>query len=198
MTPIVFLGISLLNLAQPVQGEPRSIVLGWHDEFDSRRSWAHLAVENKAKAAQLAKGTIHLWLEHVPSNWPYEFQWSGVTRQVRNDIGGFPILMTRVTELQGYTHLDIDALDNEGQTLKTFRSPTLTSPGVSSLDLSRELPPKLTKLRIRMIVGGSNAGCSVTYDWLRFVNPKDEQFLLKNPEYVPQPVSKVDTHREWF
>lgn len=158
----------------------RPVVIGWHDEFNDVRSWRPLDVDNKAYVTSLKPGTVHLWLERVPSDWPFAFQWSGVTREAPVDIERFPILLARVTTVQGYAHMDIDVLNHEGQAIKTVRSSTLVSPGVSEVDLSRDLALNDHNVRVRLIVGGENTGCSATYDWVRFVAAKDKHLFTDN------------------
>lgn len=126
---------------------------------------------------------MFLALGHVPADWPYTYQWSGVTREARNDIGRFPVLMARATVVKGYAHLDVEVRDDQGKTIKTLRSSTLTAPGIALLDVSKEFRPGNYTCQIRMIVGGPNAGCAVAYDWIRFVRREDVDFLIRHPNY---------------
>ncbi|AIE84579.1 hypothetical protein OP10G_1211 [Fimbriimonas ginsengisoli Gsoil 348] len=164
-------------------GKHRIVFVGWHDEMDSRDQWGALDMENKAFTAAPTKGTIFLGLDRAPANWPYGYQWSGVTRDLYVDVARFPMLMARVIQVQGYAHLDIDVLDAKSKAINTLRSNTLTAPGISSIDLGRLLPPGQAHLRLRLIVGGPNEGCCATYDWVRFVNKVDADFLTKDPDW---------------
>jgi hypothetical protein len=159
------------------------VTVGWHDEMDSRSNWGGLNVQNKAFVATPAKGTLFLGLNRVPPNWPYQYQWSGVTQDATVDLAHFPVLMARTTQIQGYAHLDIDVLGQRGEVLNTLRTSTLNKPGLSVINLSKQVTPGLHKLRLRLIVGGSNDGCCATYDWVRFVSQADAEFLTKHPDW---------------
>jgi len=159
-----------------------AIVVGWNDELDSVDRWAPLGVANQARANVPFRGTMLLSLGHVPADWPYTYQWSGVTQDAWVDVGLFPMLMARVPWVQGYAHMDIDVLDEE-KVVKTIRSTTLNGPGISSIDLRTQLDPATYHLRLRLIVGGDNAGCSATYDWVRFVKRPDADFLTSHPDW---------------
>lgn len=171
------------------QGLP--IVVGWNDELDSRAHWSPLNVENKARVSG-PPGVLLLSLGQVPTGWPYEYQWSGVSQDLRVDLARFPVLMAKVNWVQGYAHLDIDVVDAAGVAVKTFRSSTLTAAGLSTVDLGKELDPAYYSLRIRLIVGGPNSGCEATYDWVRFVSRRDSEFLTAHPEWdLVRPVWRV-------
>lgn len=164
--------------------DPSQIVVGWLDEMDNRYNWAPLQMENRAFVAVPTPGTLFLGLDHTPPNWPYQFQWSGVTRDAYVDIARFPVATARVTQVQGYAHLDIQVIGPKGDVVNTLRTTTLTSPGISRLDLSKSLPAGSYRFHIRLIVGGPNEGCCATYDWLRFVTAKDADFLAKHPDWT--------------
>ena len=159
------------------------VFVGWHDELDTRSRWSPLKMENHAFTASPVPGTLFLGLDHVPQNWPYLFQWSGVSQDAGVDLGNYPVLMARVPQVQGYAHLDIDVLGEAGEVLNTLRTTTLTKPGISTLDLGASLPAKYTQLRIRLIVGGPNDGCCATYNWVRFVSRPDAVFLTAHPDW---------------
>ena len=110
------------------------------------------------------------------------------------DIARFPNLIASITEVSGYAHLDVDVLDDKGKAVKTLRSPTLTSPGVSAINLRESLDPAVYQLRVRMIVGGPNAGCSASYDWLRFVGKTS---LSATPKAFPVPFGGSLRRSEW-
>ena len=161
----------------------RTIFVGWNDEMDYRLRWSPLNMENRAFTATPTPGTLFLGLDHVPANWPYEYQWSGVSQDVGVNVAKFPILMARVSQVQGYAHLDIDVLGSKGQVLMTLRTSTLNAPGLSTLDLSHTFFPDNYHLRLRLIVGGTNDGCSATYNWVRFVSKSDSDFLQSHPDW---------------
>lgn len=172
------------------------IPVGRHDELWAARAWGPLAMENKAHVSVPKHGRLFLWLDHVPEGWPYTFQWSGVTRDARVDLARFPVLMARVEQVKGYAHLDIDVLDAAGKSVKTLRSSTLNDPGISTIDLSKALDPAVYSLRLRLIVGGDNTGCSATYDWVRFVSPADAPFLIQHPDYTKVREVRPSLNRE--
>jgi len=159
------------------------IKVGWNDELNRPSLWEALAMENRAKVDTTTKGALNLSLGHVPEGWPYEYQWSGVSREAKVDIGKFPVLSAWVSQVSGYAHLDVDVIDAAGKPVKTLRSSTLTSPGVSNVDLRQGLDPAVYRLRLRLIVGGPNDGCSATYNWVRFTDPKAAEFLNSHPDW---------------
>ncbi len=168
------------------------IVCGWADELDTPSGWAPLEVENKAHVYQPYRGSVLLGLDHVPSNWPYAYQWSGVTRDVTVDTGRYPVLLARVLWVQGYAHMDIDVLDSQGKPVKTLRTTTLNGPGLSELDFDPSDDPIPQALRLRLIVGGPNEGCSATYDWVRFVRKADAERLKSHPDLAVTDRQSVD------
>jgi len=167
--------------AEPMPGP--TIVVGWQDELDSPSRWEPLAMENQARVIA-PPGVLILSLGHVPDNWPYTYQWSGVTQDASVDVARFPVLMAKVNWVQGYAHMDIDVLDAQDRAVKTLRSSTLNGQGISTVDLVGSLDPAYYRLRLRLIVGGDNAGCAAIYDWVRFVGKKDAEFLAKNPDWT--------------
>ena len=172
------LGSSLL-----LQRPAAAVRVGWNDELNSVRGWKALEVENRPSISQPKRGAVLLSLSPKGADWPYEFQWSGITRDAKVDIARFPVLTARVRDVHGYAHLDIEVLDAEGKALKGFRSTTVTTEGLSTIDLGQSLDPAVYTLRLRLIVGGPNAGCDVTYDWVRFTNRADAEFLAANPTW---------------
>ena len=172
-------------LNHPVeQGRPGAspIVVGWHDELNSQLPWKPLDMENKAKISMPVRGALRMDLGKVPAGWPYQYQWSGLTRDAQVDIAKYPFLSASVSQiLGGYAHMDIDVLDANGTAVKTFRSSTLQAGGVTFIDLSTVLDPATYHLRLRLIVGGSNEGCYATYNWVRFTSVKDGMRLKEAP-----------------
>lgn len=160
-----------------------TVVVGWCDELNSTGYWSPLAMENQARINVPYPGFVLLSLGHVPDNWPYTFQWSGISQDAQVDVARFPVLMARVQWVQGYAHMDIDVLDARGKAVRTLRSSTLNGPGLSKIDLSQVLDPASYRLRLRLIVGGDNSGCSATYDWVRFVDQKGAEFLETHPDW---------------
>ena len=156
--------------------------VGWHDELDNSSNWKHLIIDNKPKLAVPNPGTLRLTLGQVPAGWPYEYQWSGVTRRVQIDIAKTLFLGAYVCELPaGYAHMDIDVLDAVGKPIKTIRINTLQNPGVSFVNLRDSLEPGTYNLQLRLIVGGPNSGCSATYDWIRFSDMANGARMTANP-----------------
>lgn len=160
-----------------------TVVVGWCDELNSATYWSPLAMENQARVNVPYPGYVLLSLGHVPDNWPYAYQWSGISQDAQVDVARFPVLMARVQWVQGYAHMDIDVLDARGKAVKTLRSSTLNERGLSKIDLSQTLDPGTYRLRLRLIVGGDNSGCSATYDWVRFVDQKGAEFLDAHPDW---------------
>ena len=124
-----------------------------------------------------------LRLPHVPEGFPYQYQWSGVTRSISADLAHWPILIANVGSLDAgsYAHLDIEEHDFAGRTVRTFRSPTLTHPGLTSIDLGKATDASVRRLTIRLIVGGKQAGAKCSYNWVRFVRREDLAYLLEVP-----------------
>jgi hypothetical protein len=182
---LVFAG--LLQTASPSQEQRNRpshppITVGWHDEMNDARVWSPSNVENKARVSVPTRGAVRLDLGQVPEGWPYEYQWSGITRRATVDLARFPYLSAWVSHLLGgYAHMDIDVLDAKGKAVKGFRSSTLKAGGITAIDLSTVLDPAIYTLQIRLIVGGSNQGCWATYDWVRFTSPADGALLKGNP-----------------
>ena len=167
----------------PKRTVEHTILVGWHDEMDARSHWGPLNMENRAFVATPFKNTIFLGLDQVPPNWPYQFQWSGVTQDAYDDLARFPILMARVSQVQGYAHLDIDVIGPKGNVANTVRSNALNDPGLTQIDLGKALSPDTSHFRIRLIVGGPNSGCCATYTWIRFVSRRDAMFLGDHPDW---------------
>jgi hypothetical protein len=172
---------------RPGQGEgassPKFISVGWNDELNHPDRWSPLSIDNKAKVEASKKGRLTLSLGQRPADWPYTYQWSGVQQKLHVDLARFPVVAARLNQVTGYAHLDIDVLDAAGKVVKGFRSTTLDGPGVVWTDLSKSLDPAIYTLNLRLIVGGDNSGCSVAYDWVRFVSVTDGPFLLEHPDY---------------
>ena len=154
------------------------IRMGWHDELNDLKPWRILPVENRPRMTAPVRGALRLVLAKVPEGWPYTYQWSGVQREASVDIGRHPFFSAHVSQVQGYAHVDIEVLDREGKAVKNFRTSSVQASGVCFIDLSKDLDPAIYRLRLRLIVGGPNEGCSVTYNWVRFTSSKDGQRLL--------------------
>lgn len=159
--------------------------VGWHDELNNSKTWSPLAVENKPKVTVPVRGALTLTLDKVPAGWPYEYQWSGVQREATVDIARHPYLTANVSHLLGgYAHMDVDVLDASGNAVKGFRSSTLQAGGVLFLDFKNQLDPAIYRMRIRLIVGGSNEGCYATYTWIRFTSAADGERLQQSPDHL--------------
>ncbi len=138
----------------------------WHDDFRRVSYWNVYGTGNPAKIECLRPHGMRLSLNHVPFGWPYTYQWSGARQEVELDIRRFPILKTNLSDVEGgsYAHLEISVLDGFGKAVKNFRSETFTHSGLITWDLGKLLDPAVYTVDLRLIVGGDNAGCSVTYD----------------------------------
>lgn len=158
------------------------ISVGWHDEFNANQTWKPLVTENSLHS-RATFGSLALSLNQVPKNWPYEYQWNGVTADVKVNLLKYPVLMARVDNLQGYAHVDLDVLDGKGKSLISYRSSTLTSSGIAIFDTKNNFMAGTYDLRLRLILGGPNSGCSATYKWVRFVAAKDVEFLKTHPDF---------------
>lgn len=180
------------NSANPPKGNEsaRAVLVGWHDEMNEPRRWQPIVGDVKLQMSSPKFGLISLNLGPVSQSWPYEYQWSGATQVADVDVASFPILMARVGNVEGYAHLDVEVLDAAGNAFKNLRSTSLTKPGIVRLNLSEELDPATYHIRLRLIVGGSNSGCTANYTWLRFVAPADEEFLVQHPDYQTIKISR--------
>lgn len=159
------------------------VMVGWSDELNHVTDWSPLRNGNDPKMSVPIKGALRLTMAPVPENWPYEYQWGGVARRAKVDIGNFPVLSARVSELLGgYAHVAVDVLDPKGQVKKSFSSTPLQAGGVTSLDLGAVLDPAIYNLQIRLIIGGSNKGCWGTYNWIRFTSANDAARLKEQPD----------------
>ena len=76
------------------------LVVGWHDELNEPGLWKPLSMENQPDIYAERPGAVTLRLPHVPENFPYAFQWSGVTRSISADLAHYPVLMARVSSLE--------------------------------------------------------------------------------------------------
>ena len=123
------------------------IRVGWNDELNSPRAWSPLAMENKATVLQPKQGALKLVLGITPAGWPYQYQWSGVSRDATVDVARFPVVSARVKDVRGYAHLDIDVLDASGKAVKTVRTVALNADGITSVDLGQTLDPATYSLR---------------------------------------------------
>ena len=172
-----------VGLGYPTR-QPGTITVGWNDEMDTRSSWSPLRVENKAFVATPTNGTLFLGLDQVPPNWPYQYQWSGVSQDAYVDLAKFPVLQARLLQVQGYAHLDIDVVDPDGHVSNTLRTTTLNNEGISTLDFRGSLKPGYYHFRLRLIIGGQNSGCCSTFDWVRFSAPRDADFFVRHPDWT--------------
>jgi hypothetical protein len=94
------------------------------------------------------------------------------------------VLMARVSSLQEgtYAHLDIEERDFNGRPVHSWRSPTLVHPGITAIDLGKEIGPTVRRLTLRLIVGGKLAGAKCDYSWVRFVRRGDVARLQEVPD----------------
>lgn len=165
--------------------------VGWHDEFDRPYEWKHLGVANKPNLDWSKPGLLGLALARVPFDWPYQYQWSGVTKTATIEVLHHPVLVANVTSLSGYAHLDVDVLDEKDKLLVQLRSNTLQAPGVCSINLGEHMFSGTYTFRIRLIVGGPNSGCNATYDWIRVTSVEDRDRLTADPNlpFITEPSS---------
>lgn len=183
----VLLGIAMHLPGQQarVQSSPATqlpLKVGWSDEMNGR-GWKSLNGGSKVRSDHPERGLLQLSLPHVPADWPYQYQWGGVTRDMDVNVGLYPVVAGRVVEVQGYAHLDIEALNPSGKVVKGIRSSTITHSGLVTADLSTILDPAKYRLRVRLIVGGPNEGCRATYTWLRFLKKEDLAFVSEHPDF---------------
>jgi len=75
--------------------------MGWHDEFSSVRRWLPISMQNKAGVNLQSRGNLILSLGQVPQDWPYQYQWSGLKRNIEVDISRYSVLMAYVSPIQG-------------------------------------------------------------------------------------------------
>jgi hypothetical protein len=163
---------------------PVPLQIGWHDEMNEPRLWSPIGPENPPDVYAERLGVLTLRLPHVPQGYPYAYQWSGVTRSISADLAHFPVLMARVGGMEdgSYAHLDIEERDFKGHAVRTWRSPTLTRPGLTTIDLGKEIGPTVRRLKLRLIVGGKLAGAKCDYNWVRFVRREDVARLNEAPD----------------
>ena len=169
------------RLVNPTQIAARSAPVGWNDEMDVLSAWTYLAIGNRPQIWRREGGGMGLRLPQVPDEWPYQYQWSGVTREAIVDLGKYPVLLAKVDELHGYAHLDLEERDNEGKAVRGKRSPTLTAPGIIRFDLGDEAK-NVRRLTLRLIVGGPNEGASAVYRWIRFASRETADLIERNPD----------------
>jgi hypothetical protein len=138
----------------------------WVDDLNKPSQWSVYGEGNPAKIETSKRGVLKLSLGHVVYGWPYEYQWSGIHRHVALNVRLFPILEATLSQVQpgSYAHLELSVLDRDGHAVKSLRSETLIKPGVITWDLGSQLDPATYEVDLRLIVGGANEGCSVTYD----------------------------------
>ena len=161
------------------------LVIGWHDEMNDPNSWHPLGQENPPDVYAEHKGSLTLRLPHVPDGYPYQFQWSGVTRTLSANLARYPVLTARVSnlELGSYAHLDVEERDVNGKPVRSWRSPTLTHSGITLLDMGKVAGADTRRLTLRLIIGGRLAGAKGEYDWVRFVSRNDSAFLLAHADW---------------
>lgn len=162
---------------------PRPLVVGWHDEMNDPGLWHPIGLENQPDIYAAEPGLLTLRLPHVPDGYTYQYQWSGVTRSLSADLGHYPVLVANVSSLDAgsYAHLDIEERGINGRPSHTWRSPTLTKPGLTIVDLGKEIEPTVRRLNLRLIVGGRLAGAKCEYNWVRFVRREDVAYLQEAP-----------------
>ena len=181
----VLVAVILTATSPQRPGAPQDLdrMVGWHDELVTASRWTPLNLDNKANVKLEERGCLKLSLDHVPANWPWTFQWSGLSQDAHVDIARFPVLMAHVVQVHGYAHMDIEVLDAHGKSIRTLRTSTVNNPGMSTIDFSGVLDPAVYSLRLSLIVGGDNSGCSATYHWVRFAATADAEFFSAHPNF---------------
>lgn len=176
---------SAFGQANGKAGQTAALAIGWHDEMNDPGLWHQLGMENPPDVYAARKGSVTLRLPHVPDGYPYQFQWSGVTRAVSADLGRYPILMARISSLEegSYAHLDVEERDITGKAVRSWRSPTLTRPGITLVDMGKAAGADTRRLTLRLIIGGKLTGARGEYDWVRFVNRNDAAFLQAHADW---------------
>jgi hypothetical protein len=166
------------------QRQRAPLVVGWHDEMNDPGLWRPLGLENQPDIYASRPGAVTLRLPHVPEGFPYAFQWSGVTRSISADLAHYPVLVARVSSLEPgtYAHLDIEERGFTGRVAHTWRSSTLTKPGLALIDLGKEIGPFVQRLTLRLIVGGKLTGAKCEYNWVRFARREDVGYLQEVPD----------------
>ncbi len=182
------MAVSVSGASRQTGGKTRQnapLVIGWHDEMNDSGLWHPLSMENQPDVYAARKGSLTLRLPHVLDGFPYQFQWSGVTRTVSADLARYPVLMARVSSLEAgsYAHLDIEERDISGKAVRSWRSATLTRPGITLVDMGKAAGADTRRLTIRLIIGGKLAGAKGEYDWIRFVNRADSAFLQSHADW---------------
>ena len=157
------------------------VAVGWNDEMEVLSAWRDLRTSNKPQVIRREEGGLALRLPQVPDRWPYQYQWSGLTREAVVDLGKYPVLLAKVDAVSGYAHLDLEERDVDGNPVRGRRTPGLTTPGIIRLDLGDEAR-NVRRLTLRMIVGGPNEGASAAYRWVRFVSRADADLIERNPD----------------
>jgi hypothetical protein len=160
--------ISIVSIGRGTTFEHKQVPKPWHDET-SFAGWKSYNLDNPPQIRVIKRSGLQLSLPHVKYGWPYAYQWSGVKKTFLYNVGQLPLLSLKVGTLQpgSYAHFEVHVLDSKGTDVKGLRSTTLTNVGVATLDLSKSLDPASYTLEVVLIVGGDNAGCSATYEWMR-------------------------------
>lgn len=157
------------------------VAVGWNDEMETVSAWRDLPGGNRPQVWRREEGGLALRLPQVPDRWPYEYQWSGVTREAIVDLGKYPVLLANVGAVgPGYAHLEIEERDVNGKAVRGWRTPTRTDAGLIKLDLG-DAAKNVRRLYLRLIVGGPNEGASVAYRWVRFVSHEGAALIEANP-----------------
>lgn len=157
---------------------------GWSDELNDVSTWQVLSVDNKPEVFAEHPGQLEMRLPHVPAGWPYQYQWSGVTRDAMVDLTKYPIMVARLTRVPAgsYAHTEIEELDVNGKQSWGIRGTTLYAPRLSTADVGKD-HPGVRRVRMRLIIGGSNNGALVAYTYVRFIARRDLHFLEAHPDW---------------
>lgn len=159
----------------------KPVAVGWNDELEVLSAWRDLRTSNKPQTIRREEGGLTLRLPQVPDRWPYQYQWSGLTREAVVDLDRYPVLLAKVDAVSGYAHLDLEERDVDGAAVRGKRTPGLTTPGIIRFDLGDEAK-NVRRLTLRLIVGGPNEGASATFRWVRFASRETADLIEKNPD----------------
>lgn len=180
--------LSLTCLPAIGQTKPKStakppLLIGWHDEMNATEQWKPIPAEFHPDVYAEHPGALTLRLPHVPEGYPYDYQWNAVSRSISADLAHYPILVADVSHLDpgSYAHLDVEERDFSGHVVHSWRSSTLTQPGLTSIDMGKALDASVRRLTVRLIVGGKLEGAKCEYRWVRFVRREDFAYLQEVP-----------------
>jgi hypothetical protein len=172
MITLLLAGLVLSPVPTQHRSQSHAVTGVFRDEMRSLVPWNIYNTDRSPSMTITSKG-LKVTLGHVPDGWPYAYQWSGARRTIQLDVAHYPRLVADVPEVSSgsYAHFELSVLDANDREVKNLRSASVTEPGQIDFDLSKDLLPAIYKIDLRLIVGGSNNGASVTYRWVRAIGP---------------------------